>query len=478
MIPPAPITKFQGPINNKASGYDEKIVSKKQPIIQGDNAEAIVHEFLAKSKQPAFVLQNFTTSRWKRIFGSLGYDFLDGSLEEMKNIDDIEIDFLIFHACAGIIAVECKSVDHFQKNRYNECKKQLNKVNNLVMSFHKMLQRTHNQTDQTLFSIPVKKVISFPFVEMRVDVSDPYNLGKNDINDEPYLWWDRLLESQYFNENKFETDILYQDLITLALGMYNAVELSVGENVMDIYERIEKQRFYEGCSNVVYRRTQEELSVSDQLFFLNPQQQQVMKCQANQQIISGEVGTGKTVLLMLKALDSMMRGEKVVLVVPRSLKPKYNSFRKKYKTFGRCEILSHEKFDWQRMSKYKKWALFFDELQNVVDMKHKRQLWRKSKSENCLIKLCDYAVTCPSAQIVAVLSNRVQPDSSTEHPYIWKEAANKISTGNFHLFHLTSITRGTCEIVKHWRNLSPVSRPVWTCLVICSLLSYHLLNDN
>ena len=44
MIPPAPVTKFVGPVDEGASGYDEKIVKKKQSIIRGDSAEAVVHK--------------------------------------------------------------------------------------------------------------------------------------------------------------------------------------------------------------------------------------------------------------------------------------------------------------------------------------------------------------------------------------------------------------------------------------------------
>ena len=40
-----------------------KEAAKMQPIMEGEMAEAKVHSFLAQSKQHAFILQNFSTSR-------------------------------------------------------------------------------------------------------------------------------------------------------------------------------------------------------------------------------------------------------------------------------------------------------------------------------------------------------------------------------------------------------------------------------
>ena len=73
----------------------------------------------------------------------------------------------------------------------------------------------------------------------------------------------------------FSKDLFFQDFITLALGMYNSIELSVGENVMNVYKRILEQNVYESCSKLYHKRAKEDACLFDQLFFLNPEQMQV-----------------------------------------------------------------------------------------------------------------------------------------------------------------------------------------------------------
>ena len=122
LIPPSPIIKFPGPIDERASGYDKVLVSKQWPIIQGVCAESKVHKFMAESNQHCFVLQNFTTSKWKRVFGSAGYDTSNETLKEIFEGPDTEIDFLVLHAYLGIIVFEVKSIGSFKANRYNDAK--------------------------------------------------------------------------------------------------------------------------------------------------------------------------------------------------------------------------------------------------------------------------------------------------------------------------------------------------------------------
>ena len=228
MIPPAPVTKFLGPIDEDASGYDSKIVANKLPIIEGDSAEAIVHRFLSISGQHAFVLQNFTTSNWKRILGSRGLLHQDNPWGKLLNMDDIEIDFLILHAYAGIIAIECKSVKTFLQKRYTSSKKQLDKVDVLIATIEEIFES--NQNGRLHGPISVQKVVSFPLVEMRQDVESPFNLGKLDLSSDPGLWWNRLIKTETAESpnNLFQNDTFYNDMVCLLLGMYNAVELSIG----------------------------------------------------------------------------------------------------------------------------------------------------------------------------------------------------------------------------------------------------------
>ena len=60
------IIKFNAPLIENMPAYDGKAINKNKPIIQVDEAEALLFNFLAKSNH-AIVLQNFTTTRWLQI---------------------------------------------------------------------------------------------------------------------------------------------------------------------------------------------------------------------------------------------------------------------------------------------------------------------------------------------------------------------------------------------------------------------------
>ena len=173
-----------------------------EAIRQGDTAEAMVHSFLAKSGQHSFVIQNFSTTRWKMMLGN-DLNPTDVFAETLKKIANIEIDFLIVHVAAGIIAIECKAVKDFQPRRYTDSKKQLDKAEMLISSLCTLLEKTGTWNQITRVS--VRKIISFPFVEMRQDVRNPHNLGKQDLEGLPQMWWDRLLEQHNTEVTEFHS---------------------------------------------------------------------------------------------------------------------------------------------------------------------------------------------------------------------------------------------------------------------------------
>ena len=499
MIPPAPITNFPGPIQKGASGYSEELVAKKGPIIDGDSAEAAVHSFLFESNQHAFVLQNYTTSKWKRILKSRGYDASDNFSAEMMKIEDLEIDFLVLHAYVGIIAFECKAVKSFQLNRYSDSKKQLGKVDLMIEKLTRLLQPESGELLDHV--IPLKKVISFPFVEMKQDVRNPFNLGKTDIDADAKLWWNRLLNERECEINLFSKNRLYQNLVITMVGMYNAVELSIGENVMDVYRAIDEQRFYDGCSSSdVYRRNNEERSYFDRLFFLNPEQQSVLQCSAKKQLLHGEVGTGKTILLMQKALIALRKGEKIAFIVPECLEPKYNSFKRKYNDFGECTVLAF-KNSLLLFEKEEKQAgadiistlqdpnvsLFLDEWQKfVIPAKDNLSLinynnqpsLREENQQNDFIKTCQEILIGRTANTCVVLSAGTR-FSSVERFYmllpIYRAIIDQFLEKDFQLLFLTSILRGTCHIVGQWFNLSQLSGLSWSNY---SVVRTKLLKDH
>ena len=315
MIPPAPVMKYQGPVDLRASGVDETNVAQNQPTIRGDSAEAKVFTFLAGSQQHAFVLQNFKTVGWKRIFKSRGYNLSSDLQKKMNEIGDMKFDVLILHAGGTIIAIECKAVETFQQKRYTECKKQLNKLDNFLSNAFELIAELGETSRNCTYEVQSRKVISFPMVEMehrdRHTQNLPYNLGCQDLKNDPRPWWARLMLQS--DNNFFESALGYQSLVLLLICMYSATELSIGKSIFNIDRIIRSQSFYDGSSSsAVIRRTPEELLIFEDFIFLNPDQHQVLACEDNRLVISGEVGTGKTILLVQKALIEMMAGQSVV----------------------------------------------------------------------------------------------------------------------------------------------------------------------
>ena len=327
MIPPAPRLKYCGPTEKGASGYDEKIVTKKEGKIKGDLAEAKVHAFLAKSNQHAFVLQGCTNANWRKRLRSLGFKTVGDKYINGREI--FEFDFLILHAYIGIIAVECKGTEGHNTTKYSCAKNQLKKVGTLIECIKQLLEVAGRKIQD---KVPVKKVVSFPSTQLEPEEEeDIIHLDKNDLENDPQLWWNRLKGGESRDVNLFQKRCdFYEDVISILLALYTAVEKSVGENVMDIYNRIDTM-FFKRCPEIRQcRKTHKSIG---QIFFLNPEQVQVLMSEVPNQFVFGEVGTGKTILLTHKALFELGEGGKVVIMIPKSLDAKYRRFLNKRGTY-------------------------------------------------------------------------------------------------------------------------------------------------
>ena len=456
LIPPSPIIKFPGPIDERASGYDKDLVSKKKPIIRGDCAESKVHKFMAESNQHCFVLQNFTTSKWKRVFGSAGYDTSNETLKEIFEGPDTEIDFLVLHAYRGIMAFEVKSIDSFKANRYNSAKKQLeikiafiNRVQNFFLGSPSKVQEM----------IPLTKVISFPFVTMRDGIENFYNLGENHLGN-PNEWWSHVAEKGADSKNLFHSSLLYQQLIRLFVGLYLTVDLSIGENVMKMFKQIELQDYLPSCSRL---STPFEIngrpSVFEQPFFLTPEQYCVLSCQAERQIIYGEYGTGKTLLLMQKALDEMKEGNEIVIYIPGRLKPRYEQFREQYGHLANCYMFTYEEFiqENHRFSKFCETALFADEFHI-----HKSFLEVDAPDDFSYSLDVNFvrSFSHRSAKTVIALSNcwiednhepGIRETNCFHHEMVFYPAT--WIAMDFKILSLTSIMRSTCSITDYRKQI-------------------------
>ena len=475
MIPPAPVVRYLGPTEENASGFDRRTVHQKESIIEGDSAEAIVHKFLAESKQHAFVLQNFSTQRWKRILGTRGYDTSDIFLGELMKVQDMEIDFLVLHAYAGVIGIECKAVKKFDAGRYYDSKNQLNKIDLLIKDLYHILVSFCDEKKR--YTIPLKKVISFPFVDMRQNVKNPYNLGKADLNADPCFWWDRVLESTDLQKNMFETDIFFQDLISILLTLYTAVEISGVTNVMDIYKQIDQQNTYKDCPNLaVYKMSHFNFRP---IFFLNPEQMRALSSDANCQLIFGEVGTGKTILLMEKALTMSTKGDNILFLIPRSLEPKYKRFMEiNYHKFqNHCATCPFEDLPTKDLALFDDSHIFMDEFQQFLHFdcgadtlrRLNSGVFEKNTMEESREKLLYYF--CNHRQMSS-LKTVIVCAAKTYDVKGGAETILKILDCGFELLQLNSIVRGTSNIVNLWKEEDPSHFYSEACKAVRAILDH------
>ena len=459
MIPSAPVIKYQAPVDLEASGFDAREYGKNKPIIRGEKAEAIVYKFLATSKQHAFILQNFTTTRWRRILKSRGYHISTTFGKKMEAIGNIEIDFLILHSNGIVIAIECKNAEQFYKSRYCDCKKQLNNLDVLLKHVCDLISLTLSGTPM---KIETRKVVSFPFVEMRQDTSDPHNLGSKDLTGDSQQWWNRVLPQNGLEVNQFETNTFYQKFVSLLIGMYCANELSVGQNIFNIQETIRSQTFYKGCSNSsVIERKVEEMTIFEDFLFLNPEQQNVLECTNARLVISGEVGTGKTVLLMQKALMEMLEKQHVVFLVPKCLEAKYLYFSTKYENIGTSRVYTHETISDEILKSIEDCTIFIDECQHLLFVDQCK--WKKHVSkgsfnvppfscafENLFEFICSRR--CKTTKTVIVFSVSILYDFFEG---IFKKTLQTLIDLDYKIFRLASVVRGTCAIIYQWRSFYP-----------------------
>ena len=371
MIPPSPISKYTGPIEEGASGFDAKAVAKRSRVIRGDSAESKIHKFWSNSKRHAFVLQNFTIRSWISAIQSHTHQTLD--LSGLETVET-EIDYLVLDRYLGIILMECKAVANFKSNRYTEAKDQLDKGVSFIRKIIEFLISTEEHPGPSTSTqpmhesqIPIKKVISFPFVKMNEKFDDPINLGSKDLGNEPERWFDSLGEESTAN---FFTDQLFKKLICMLLGMYSSVTiLSAGVNIMDVYRQIDEQSFLKDSSpSVVYKVTQRDLTLLDQFFFLNPEQHQVWHSPNNNQIIGGCPGTGKTVLLMRKAMEAILNSRSVVILLPKCLQPKYQQFLKGIQSLERkFQVFTFEVLQHVAVGEFDDKDIFVDEFQMLFE---------------------------------------------------------------------------------------------------------------
>ena len=470
MIPPSPSTQFVGPIEPGASGYDKKSTTKPHVdgIIRGDSAEAIIHKFWSTSNRHAFVMQGFNLRNWVTAVNYVSKTYGDCSaFVQLDVIEETDIDFLVLDAHSGIVLIQCKGVSQFKNNRYNDAKSQLRKSRNFIvklLDYLKKIETSEPREQKQALEIPIKEVVSFPFVAME-ERDDPMNLGRNNI-DSSETWLQRLglVNAVNWFENPF-----YQNLICLLLGVYSSItSMSIGANILDLYHQIDKQTFLKrskSSSANAHEVNPSEGMLVDQFLFLNPQQYEIWHCTNNKQFMVGYPGTGKTILVMRKALEKIQEGRSVVFLVPLGLKPKYDQFCYSIGSAeGRLSVVTFDCFldMFDEPDTLSGKDIFVDEFQKFFEMDLNEEVDALLKSEDSPIVsyFCDRRDGMGNVLIAFTNYGFSEPVTGESNPFKLQWVMKKFVNAGFRQHVMKTVVRGTSEIVGSWRSEYVDNKPI------------------
>lgn len=296
---------YKAPTDEKAAGYS-KSAEKLTHIFKGEEAERKVHDALAGSGQPMFVIGNLKFS-----------PSLPSILESVK--EECEIDFVIIHRNIGVVLVEVKGTD--SKPNYKNAIKELKKGERIIKNIIELISKEMKD------KIPVYKSYAAPNNEL-TNTNSTYvgldNAGVNNIRN-----WFLNFPTSTFNTNQKEVlDSLCSVLVTQKTEPKNAGcsdQVLAHEINNQIFREICHQSFlrqsYEERANVVSTRDRGHphlATLQETWHYINEQQRVVWEGPLHQ-IIDGTPGSGKTILLVHKALDCAKKGEKCRVYAPPML---------------------------------------------------------------------------------------------------------------------------------------------------------------
>ena len=283
-------------------------------------------------------------------------------------------------------------------------------------------------TGKQTYSIPIAKVVSFPFVQMKQGVKNPFNLGQIDLELRPELWWDHLLDQKGTEVNKFVTDTIYEEVVIFLLGLYSMTsnseifsEAGFCSGYAEDFSSSTINRYLWRFLNFLLPRQLHFTLHLDNLFFLNPGQLQVMKCQANKQLIMGESKTGKTFLLMERAFHLLMEGESIYFLIPKGSRNDYKHLLRIRSEHNEdsFKFFSHGTITRDSLEQLQHSTVIIDDLQNffspdggISDQRGLNQGFRtyEGNSECTSLDLCELLRKVPKAVVAST------PISSFEYP--------------------------------------------------------------
>ena len=423
----------------------------EQDTLRGDDAELkifhMLEEFGKSTNQPMFVFTQLKISEFIKTILRLklpaAHAIFNSPLILGKDLEII--DFLIIHRKIGVILVEVKAALNFSNSVQRKAKSQLQNAEKII---HALLQ----QDVKHEIAIPVYKVIAMPNVNDRCYESEIFiNLREITVRsvDNFMSWWEKgFPEKKFGHHDKCKV----QNLISNFVGQ--TCEVSADVVISDVCMKIEKQKFLETSYKKSTRKAacgsqgvkNAEAVLAKQFVFLNPDQLRIWNGPRHQ-FFNGSSGSGKTILLQFKALECVKyakNGEKVLAVVPSSLKALFQAFFVERNIHSGVDVLSPvELRDLEKNDV--KFHIFVDELQAFLT-----EIPDALKLLEELIQMADHDCYCWIAydyMQISISETQDTVEALKSGAKVHAEAQKASKTFNFHHGPCLSTTvRATFEI--------------------------------
>lgn len=425
----------------------------EQDTLRGDEAELKIFHMLEKfgksTNQPMFVFTQLKISEFIKTILRLklpaAHAIFNSPLILGKDLEII--DFLIIHRKIGVILVEVKAALNFSNTVQRKAKSQLQNAEEII---HALLQ----QDVKHEIAIPVYKVIAMPNVNHRCYESEIFiNLREITVRsvDNFMSWWEKgFPEKKFGHHDKCKV----QNLISNFVGQ--TCEVSADVVISDVCMKIEKQKFLETSYKKSTRKAtcgsqgveKAEAVLAKQFMFLNPDQLRIWNG-PRRQFFNGSSGSGKTILLQFKALECVKyakNGEKVLAVVPSSLKALFQAFFVERNIHSGVDVLSPvELRDLEKNDV--KFHIFVDELQAFLT-----EIPDALKLLEELIQMADHDCYCWIAydyMQISISETQDTVEALKSGAKVHAEAQKASKTFNFHHGPCLSTTvRATFQVYR------------------------------
>lgn len=360
-----------------------------------------------------------------------------------------ECDAIFIHLRFGIFIIETKGADdtNIVEERLDQAKGQLERI---ICGLEKIYLKVAG--DRCPFEF--RGVISVPNADVGVKRGSYDVLGKSEIESVRFKkFW---ISDEKWRQNIFQPDSenpIFSNLLSFIatiVGYRSAKFILMPSNAMEVYRIVEKQEFRKDRQQKDDSASENRrlLSMKSETIILNNEQLGAVNCSHQHVIISGPPGTGKTTVMLLRALEAAKLEKKGRVIVGAgfayssqrgysdNLKALFMKFFEENKSeqlkrdicveSGFTEVTDPED------------DLFYDEMIIVTEETEQKILWGRLPGS------ADIGTT------TIVLTGRYEP----------YEVANDLTAAlshfpDFHHIELKTVIRGTHSIVNEWKRFFP-----------------------